>query len=80
MYPTYARMSLGDHLPTDQEIRDICLRVTLADSTEQFKAALTELKIAIREHVADAHNRGIQMILEMPKRKPVLEQKDGTQD
>ncbi|HLW53524.1 MAG TPA: hypothetical protein VKW06_11835 [Candidatus Angelobacter sp.] len=40
-------------MPTDQEIRDICIRVSLADNPEQFKAALTELKIAIRDHMRE---------------------------
>lgn len=54
-------------MPTDEEIRDICTRVTLARNPDQFKAALTELKIAIREHINGAENRGIQLLLNKPK-------------
>lgn len=57
------------HLPSDQDIREICQRVTLARDDEQFKAALTELKIAIREHVTEAQNRGIHLLLNRSKAK-----------
>jgi hypothetical protein len=65
-------------VPTDQEIRDICVRVTLAANAEQFKASLTELKIALREHISDAQNLGIHLLLNKPK--AVQERKDGTND
>jgi hypothetical protein len=74
----------GGPLPTEQQteerIREICVRVTLAEDLEQFKLALSELRIALREHVVEAQNRGIQMILEMPKPRPDLEKKDCTRD
>jgi hypothetical protein len=38
-------------VPTDEDIREICRRVLLAQHADQFKAALTELKIAIRTHI-----------------------------
>jgi hypothetical protein len=41
----------GETVPTDEEIREICRRVLLAQHADQFKAALTELKIAIRAHI-----------------------------
>jgi hypothetical protein len=65
-------------LPTDQEIREICVRVSLAADAEQFKAALTELKIAIREHINEAENLGIHLLLNRPK--PAPDRKDGTSD
>lgn len=54
-------------MPTEQDIREICERVTLAQDEEHVKAALTELKIAIREHITDAENRGIHFLLTKPK-------------
>lgn len=54
-------------MPTEEEIRDICVRVTLAQNSEEFKAALTELKIAIREHITEAENLGIHLLLHKPK-------------
>ncbi len=50
----------------NEDIREICRRVILAEEPEQFKGALTELKIAIRDHIADAENKGIHMLLKKP--------------
>jgi hypothetical protein len=74
----------GGRLPTEQEmeerIREICVRVTLAHDLETFRVALSELRVALREHVTEAQNRGIHMILEMPKPKSTPAVKDGTSD
>jgi len=53
-------------VPTDEEIREICRRLLVAKDHDQFQAALTELKISIREHITDAENRGIHLILQSP--------------
>jgi len=55
-YPALADLNsaisvAGETVPTDEEIREICRRVLLAQHADQFKAALTELKIAIRTHI-----------------------------
>lgn len=54
-------------MPTEEEIREICARAAIAQSSEEFKAALTELKIAIREHITEAENLGIHLLLNKPK-------------
>lgn len=53
-------------MQTEEEIREICMRVTLAQTPEQFKAALTELKIAIRERITEAENLGVHLLLGKP--------------
>jgi hypothetical protein len=51
----------------DEEIRDMCLRVSKAETEEEFGAAVATLKIALRDHVTAAENRAIQLVLEMQK-------------
>jgi len=41
-------------LPSVQQIRYLCARVTLANSEEQFKAALEDLKLALLDEVTDS--------------------------
>jgi len=41
-------------LPSVQQIRYLCARVTLANSEEQFKAALMDLKLALLDEVTDS--------------------------
>jgi hypothetical protein len=60
---------LGGPLPTEQEIRDLCFRLTTIEEPEEFRAAVGELRVALREHIKDAENRGIHMILNKPKVK-----------
>jgi hypothetical protein len=63
-------MRAGDpFVPTHQNIREICARLLLAQDEEQFQATLSELKIAMHDHATSAENRGLRMILEMPKSK-----------
>ena len=65
-------------MPTEDEIREICLRVSLAATPAEFKGALSELKIAIREHIAETENLGIHLLTNMPKAKSAT--KDGTNE
>jgi hypothetical protein len=41
-------------LPSVQQIRYLCARVTLANSEEQFKAALEDLKLALLDEGTDS--------------------------
>jgi hypothetical protein len=41
-------------LPSVQQIRYLCARVTLANNDEQFKAALEDLKLALLDEVPDS--------------------------
>lgn len=50
-----------------QDIREICTRLIMAHEGEEFQAALTELKLAICEQVADADNRRTGMIVQVPR-------------
>lgn len=63
-------------LPSEQEIRQLCAKLILAKDPGAFDSALAELKTAIREHMLDAENRSIHLVLEM-KRIPE-KTKDGT--
>jgi hypothetical protein len=54
---------------TDEEVRDMCLRVSNAETEEEFGAAVAALRIALRDHVTAAENRAIQLVLEMQKAK-----------
>jgi hypothetical protein len=56
---------------TDEEIRDMCLRVSNVHTEEEFEAAVAALQIALRDHVTAAENRAIQFVLEMRKERPV---------
>ena len=71
-------------MPTDKEIRDLCRRVSLAQNDEDFRSRITELQTLIREHIADAANLGIHLILKAPRQNPTVEhtvaKKDGTED
>ena len=64
-------------MPTEDEIREICLRVSLAATPAEFKGALSELKIAIREHIAETENLGVHMVM---MRKAKAATKDGTNE
>jgi hypothetical protein len=54
---------------TDEEVRDMCLRVSNAETKEEFGVAVAALTIALRDHVTAAENRAIQLVLEMQKAK-----------
>ena len=53
----------------DEEIRAICLRVCLAENQDHFRAALTELKICLRDSIVKAENLAVRMLLEKSQRK-----------
>jgi len=54
-------------VPSEQDIRERCARLLLARDYAQFHAALGELKSAIREHIIEAENKGIHLVMEMKK-------------
>jgi hypothetical protein len=62
---------------TDDEIRELCIRASLAPD-ESFAAAITELKIALKDRIEDISNFTLSAMLHMPKPAPVAEKKDGT--
>jgi len=47
----------------------MCLRVSNAETKEEFGVAVAALTIALRDHVTAAENRAIQLVLEMQKAK-----------
>lgn len=62
---------------TDDEIRELCIRASLAHD-ETFTAAITELKIALRDRIEDLSNFTLSTILQMPKPALPDKDKDGT--
>jgi predicted RNase H-like HicB family nuclease len=64
-------------VPSDDEIRELCIRASLAQG-ESFSAAITELKIALRNRIENISNYALSTILQIPKAAPVGEKKDGT--
>lgn len=50
---------------SDEEIRELSRRVATAESTEQLKAAIAELRIALREHVREAENTNLRLMLKI---------------
>ena len=61
---------------TDDEIRELCIRASLAQG-ETFAAAITELKIALRDRIEDISNFTLSTMLHMP-RPTAARKKDGT--
>lgn len=59
--------TVGGILPTEKEIRELCVRLIEIEDHEEFRNAVAELQIALREHINGAENRGIHMILNKPK-------------
>jgi hypothetical protein len=53
-YPVPYALLSGRPLLSVQQIRYLCARVTLANSEEQFKAALMDLKLALLDEVTDS--------------------------
>lgn len=62
---------------SDDEIRELCIRASLAQG-ESFAAAMTELKIALRDRIEDISNFTVSTMLQMSKPVPIREKKDGT--
>lgn len=67
----------GMLLPTEQQIRELCTKVILAQNLPAFSAAITELRSALREHILEVENRSLHLVLEMQKVTEKI--KDGTQ-
>jgi hypothetical protein len=67
-------------LPTDEQIRKLCLRVTIAEAHEEFNSSLVELRIAMRDYFTDLENKGIKMLLEMPNRRAAERGDEETDD
>lgn len=65
-------------MSSEQEIRDLCAKVVAANDLEQFRAALSKLKSAVREHVVEMENKGIHQILQMGK--ALVEIKEGGEE
>lgn len=65
-------------MPTDQDIREMCSRAIHALDVESFHRALAELRTALREHVVEAENKSLRLILKMSKVKELV--KTGTED
>lgn len=63
------RSTVGGTLLTEKGIRDLCVRLIEIEDPEEFRSAVVELRIALREHIKGAENRAIQMILNKPKVK-----------
>lgn len=54
-------------MSSEREIRELCTKVIAAKDLEQFQAALSKVKSAIREHMVEMENEGIRRILKMGK-------------
>jgi len=54
-------------LSSNQEIKALCARVIQTQDLRAFQFALAELRTAIREHMIEAENKGIHLVLEMSK-------------
>ena len=65
-------------MQSDQDIRALCAKVIKAQDSDAFQSALAELRAAIHEHVLDAENKGIHLILGKPRISDRL--KNGTDD
>lgn len=63
-------------MTSEEVISELCARVVAAKDTEAFKLALAELRIAIRDHIENAENLGIHLILKAPKPNAL---KNGTE-
>lgn len=72
------RIRPGDmFLTSEKEIRELCAKLIVAQDPSAFQAALAQVRTAIREHLLEAENRGIHLVLEMQKIPERI--KDGTE-
>ena len=71
-------MCEGRLLQSDQDIKALCAKVIRAQGSDAFQSALAELRAAIHEHVIDAENKGIHLILRKPRISD--KRKNGTDD
>lgn len=58
-------------MPTEEEIRALCLLVLQARCNDEFDESLRTLRAALSEHFLAAENLGIHMLLNMPKQMAV---------
>lgn len=54
----------GGIMSGEEQIRALCMSVVAAEHSEQFSAAITALKIALRNHIVTIHNLAVKMALE----------------
>ncbi len=66
----------GSPVSREEEVKDLCVRVLPAKAPESFDRAFSELAMSICEHMEDAENLLIRLILKSPKVKAV---KGGTE-
>lgn len=57
-------------MSTEKEIRALCLRVFVAEDPEQFNAAFTDLRIALRNSIVAAENIATGMMLDRQAQNP----------
>jgi hypothetical protein len=57
-------------MSTEKEIRALCLRVFVAEDPEQFNAAFTDLRIAIRNSLVTVENITTRMMLDRQPQNP----------
>jgi hypothetical protein len=57
-------------MSTEKEIRALCLRVFVAEDPEQFNAAFTDLRIALRNSLGTAENIATKMMLDRQAQNP----------
>jgi len=48
---------------TEQEVRDLCRRVIQAKDPSEFRSMVSELHVALREHIQRIENLGLYTIL-----------------
>jgi hypothetical protein len=65
---------------TQEEIRELCRRVTAAKTEDEFRSLLSQLRTGMREHIQTIHNRGLHLILNTGKSEPKPDVKTGTKD
>jgi hypothetical protein len=69
-------------MSTEKEIRALCMRVFVAEDSEQFNAAFTDLRIALRNSIVTAENIAMKMILDSrtPGPEPPMRLRPITQE
>jgi len=48
------------NMATDEEIRALCARVVAAQGSKEFDAAVTDLQLAIEQHLADQNGSNLK--------------------
>jgi hypothetical protein len=65
---------------TQEEIRELCRRVTTTKNEDEFRSLLSQLRSGMREHIQTIHNRGLHLIPNTGKSRPKPDLKTGTGD